>query len=147
MAKSNSVAHIQIGLSCKVSSLPHTTVRPPRDIRGHTRFDPRCTSSHTSRPLLWRREAPTKISISEARRRLCDLVRQVRKDAGASVQITVRDEVVAELRAAQSEPEPGAAARKLLKLMAKLPKHRGRKTRVSSRVKAHLCTHVGGRRR
>ncbi len=79
-----------------------------------------------------------KVPISEARRRLPELVRQVRKDAGTSVLITVRDEVVAELRAAQPEPEPGAAARKLLELMAKLPKPRGRKTRVSSRVKEHL---------
>jgi len=79
-----------------------------------------------------------KISISEARRRLPELVRQVRKDAGESVQITLHDEVVAELRAAQPEPEPGAAAKRLLELMEKLPKHRGRKTRVSSRVKDHL---------
>ncbi len=79
-----------------------------------------------------------KVSISEARRRLPELVRQVRKDAGATVQITVRAEVVAELRAALPEPEPGAAARKLLELMRKLPKHSGRKTNISSRVKEHL---------
>lgn len=79
-----------------------------------------------------------KISISEARRRLPELVRQVRKEVGASVQITVHDEVVAELRAAQPEPEPGAAAKKLLELMEKLPKPRGRKTAISSHVKEHL---------
>lgn len=79
-----------------------------------------------------------KISISEARRRLPELVRQVRKNAGTSVQITVHDEVVAELRAAQPEPEPGAAAKRLLELMEKLPKHRGRKINVSARVKEHL---------
>lgn len=79
-----------------------------------------------------------KLSISEARRRLPELVRQVRKDPGTSVQITVRDEVVAELRAALPEPEPGAAAKKLLELMAKLPRHRGRKTDTSARVKEHL---------
>ena len=79
-----------------------------------------------------------KISISEARRRLPELVRQVRRDAGTSVQITVHDEVVAELRAAQPEPEPGAAAKKLLELIKKLPKHRGRKTTTSSHVKEHL---------
>jgi len=79
-----------------------------------------------------------KISISEARRRLPELVRQVRKDAGTSFQITVHDEIVAELRAAQPEPEPGAAARKLLELMERLPKHRGRKTTTSSLVKEHL---------
>ena len=79
-----------------------------------------------------------KLSISEARKRLPQLVRQVRKDPGAAVQITVRDEVVAELRAALPEPEPGAAAKKLVALMRMLPKHRGRKTDVSTRVKEHL---------
>ena len=79
-----------------------------------------------------------KISISEARKRLPALVRQVRKDAGTSVQITLHDEVVAEIRAAQPKPEPGAAAKKLLELMEKLPKHRGRKTHISSHVKEHL---------
>ena len=68
-----------------------------------------------------------KLSISEARKRLPELVRQVRKDAGAKVEITVRDEVVAELRAALPEPEPGAAAKKLVALMRRLPKHRGKK--------------------
>jgi antitoxin (DNA-binding transcriptional repressor) of toxin-antitoxin stability system len=39
-----------------------------------------------------------KLSISEARKRLPELVRQVRKDTGTKIEITVRDEVVAELR-------------------------------------------------
>ena len=84
-----------------------------------------------------------KISISEARRRLPELVRQVRKEAGTTVQITVHDEVVAELRAAQLEPEPGAAAKKLLELMERLPKHRGRNTSISSHVKEHLYGQSG----
>lgn len=79
-----------------------------------------------------------KLSISEARRRLPALVRRVQRDAGQSVQITVHDEVVAELRAVQPEPEPGAAAKKLLQLMTQLPKRRGRKTDVSLHVKEHL---------
>ncbi|MGH7774174.1 MAG: hypothetical protein ACREQA_18270 [Candidatus Binatia bacterium] len=79
-----------------------------------------------------------KFSISEARKRLPELVRQVRKDPGAAVQITVRDEIVAELRAPLPEPEPGAAARKLLEIMKKLPKPRKRKTDVSSKVKEYL---------
>ena len=79
-----------------------------------------------------------KLSISEARRRLPELVRRVRKDSGAKVEIMVRDEVVAELRAALPEPEPGAAAKKLVQLMQRLPKHRGKKTNLSTRVKEHL---------
>jgi antitoxin (DNA-binding transcriptional repressor) of toxin-antitoxin stability system len=79
-----------------------------------------------------------RISISEARRRLPQLVRRVRKDSGATIQITLHDEVVAELRAALPEPEPGAAARRLLELIRKLPKSRGAKTAVSSHVKVHL---------
>ena len=79
-----------------------------------------------------------KLSISEARKRLPELVRHVRKDAGAKIEITVRDEVVAELRAALPEPEPGAAAKKLSALMRRLPKHRGRKTDLSGHVKKYL---------
>ena len=79
-----------------------------------------------------------KISISEARKTLPALVRRVRQNVNARVQITVLDEVVAELRAVQPEPAPGEAAKKLLELMSKLPKHRGRKTAVSSRFKGHL---------
>lgn len=81
-----------------------------------------------------------KVPISEARRRLPELVRQVRKDPGAVVQITVRDEVVAELRAALPEPEPGAAARALLELARKVPRprRRGRPTDVSAHAKEYL---------
>lgn len=79
-----------------------------------------------------------KLSISQARKRLPELVRQVRRKAGATVQITVHDEIVTELRAVQPEPEPGAAAKKLLQLMRRLPKRRGRITDVLSHVKAHL---------
>lgn len=79
-----------------------------------------------------------KVSISEARKRLPSLVRQVQKDASRSVQITVHDHIVAELRAAQPEPEAGAAAKKLLELVAKLPRRRGRRRDISSHVKEHL---------
>ena len=79
-----------------------------------------------------------KLSISEARKQLPALVRQVQRDAGMRVQITVHDQVVAELRAFQREPPPGVAARTVLALMARLPKRRGRTHRISSRVKEHL---------
>ncbi len=79
-----------------------------------------------------------KLSISEARKQLPALVRKVRRDAGARVEITVHDEVVAELRAVQPEPERGAAAQALLRLMTGLPKPRGRKRPISSHVKTHL---------
>jgi hypothetical protein len=35
----------------------------------------------------------------------------------------------------KSRGKPGAAAKKLIQLMRRLPKHRGRKTNVSERVK------------
>ena len=79
-----------------------------------------------------------KLSISEARKQLPALVRQVQHDAGVSVQITVHDAVVAELRTVMPEPEPGAAAKQLHQFMKRLPKPRGPKTHVSSHVKAHL---------
>jgi antitoxin (DNA-binding transcriptional repressor) of toxin-antitoxin stability system len=81
-----------------------------------------------------------KVPISEARRRLPELVRHVKQDRGSVVQITVRDEVVAELRAALPEPEPGAAARALLELAQKLPKRprRGRPTDISAHKNEYL---------
>ena len=79
-----------------------------------------------------------KVPISEARRRLPELVKRVRKDAGATVQITVHDEVVAELRAALPEPAPGAAGRALLALRAKLPRPRGPKRNISGHAREHL---------
>jgi antitoxin (DNA-binding transcriptional repressor) of toxin-antitoxin stability system len=83
----------------------------------------------------------TRVSISEARRRLPQLVRQVKHDRGSVVQIMVRDEVVAELRAAVTEPEPGATARALLEIMSKLPRHRGPRRNISGHVKEHLYSH------
>jgi len=37
------------------------------------------------------------------------------------------------------EPEPGAAAKKLLELMSRLPRTRGGKVNISAHVKEHLC--------
>jgi len=61
-----------------------------------------------------------KIPISEARRRLPALLKTVQKDPRTTIQITVRDEVVGEIRASQPHPEPGEAAKTLMKLRKKL---------------------------
>ena len=79
-----------------------------------------------------------KLSISEARKRLPELVRRVRKSASAKVEITVGEKVVAELRGSAAAPQGGVAATKLLSLMRKLPKHRGRKSNISGHVNDYL---------
>ncbi len=79
-----------------------------------------------------------KLSIGEARKRLPELVRRVGKSTGAKVEITVHEKVVAELRGAVPARQDGAAATKLLSLMRKLPKPRGRKTNVSGHVNDYL---------
>jgi antitoxin (DNA-binding transcriptional repressor) of toxin-antitoxin stability system len=79
-----------------------------------------------------------KLSISEARKRLPELVRRVGKSTGAKVEITVHEKVVAELRGTVPPRQACAAATKLLSLMRKLPKHHGRKTNVSSHVNDYL---------
>ena len=110
------------------------------DLRGGGRpmgFDSLCTPLYIT--LM-------KLPISEARKRLPELVRRVRRNAEAKVEITVRDEVVAELRGPLPEPRPGAAAKKLRALMRKLPKARGPKTRVSSRVGQYLYGYPGRKR-
>jgi antitoxin (DNA-binding transcriptional repressor) of toxin-antitoxin stability system len=88
---------------------------------------------------MWGGSMKTVIPISDARRQLPRLVRRLQRDPGTIYTITVRNEAVAELRAAPPGPEPGAAARKLLEIIARIPKPR-RKTRtnISTRVKQHL---------
>jgi antitoxin (DNA-binding transcriptional repressor) of toxin-antitoxin stability system len=83
------------------------------------------------------------IPISEARKRLPALIRRIRKDSGVRIKISVHDEVVAELRAAEPEPEPGAAAKALLECMKYLRKHRGQKSDVSTRTREVLYG-IGG---
>lgn len=79
-----------------------------------------------------------KISISEARQKLPELVRRVNADNDLRVLITVHGDVTAELRSHFPDPPPGAAARRLRELMAELPARRGRKGRVSERVSKTL---------
>ena len=79
-----------------------------------------------------------KISISEARQKLPELVRRVKKDGDLRVQITVNGDVAAELRGCPREPPPGAAARRLREVMAELPAHRGRKRHISEQINQHL---------
>jgi len=81
----------------------------------------------------------TTIPISDARRQLPQLVKQLRRDPGTVFTITVREEAVAELRAAHPAPAPGLAARKLLEIASQLRKRRrGKPTDISAHVKEHL---------
>ena len=84
----------------------------------------------------------TMIPISDARRRLPRLVKQLQRDPGMVYTITVRDEAVAELRAVGPGAKPGLAARKLLELLATLPKPR-RKARTN--VAEHINDYVYGK--
>lgn len=79
-----------------------------------------------------------KLSITETRKRLPELVRRVGKKAGAKVEITVHEKIVAELRRTEPEPQARGGAASLLSLMRKLPKHRGRKTNISGHVNDYL---------
>lgn len=79
-----------------------------------------------------------KLTVSEARQKLPELVRRVRADADLRILITVHGDTAAELRACPPEPAPGAAARRLKELMADLPGSGGRKRRVSEEVGKHL---------
>lgn len=86
-----------------------------------------------------------RIPISELRRRLPDFVKQVREDPTTVIEVTVRDEVVAELRSAETGPEPGEAVRRLLTLRRRLASTRAPRGErdVSTNAKEYLY----GRRR
>ncbi len=82
----------------------------------------------------------TVISISEARKRLPGIIKSLRTAPDTVYQVTVHDEVVAEIRTSPLV-KPGAAAAGLLKLRKKTggkqaPK--ARKYAISENVKDHL---------
>jgi hypothetical protein len=80
----------------------------------------------------------TVISISEARRRLPGIIKALRTAPDTVYQVTVRDEVVAEIRTA-ALVKPGQAAAGLLKLRKKSgAKRAAKKYPVSENVKDHL---------
>lgn len=80
----------------------------------------------------------TIISISEARKRLPGIIKELRAAPDTVYQVTVHDEVVAEIRTSPLV-KPGAAAAELLKLRKKAGAIRApRKYPVSENVKDHL---------
>lgn len=83
------------------------------------------------------------IPISEARRTLPELVKRV-KGGDSRVLITVHGEVVAELRGVTPEPPPGAAAAKLLEVMARLPEPLPEDGEASETTSEEVTKHLYG---
>jgi len=82
------------------------------------------------------------ISISNARKDLPKMVREIQKNPETVFKIAVRSETVAELRAAEPMVLPGEAVRKLIQLRQDLSSAgRGkRKVTISKNVKKYLYT-------
>ena len=79
------------------------------------------------------------IPISEARAKLPKLIKQLQQDPNLVYEITVHQEVVAELKSPAQLPAGGAAAKELLAIIDQLPKSRSRRQgRVSENVKHYL---------
>ena len=76
------------------------------------------------------------ISITEARKKLPSIIRSFKASPDAVYQITVHDEVVAEIKK-PSTVKPGEAAAKLLDLRKHLRSKR-KKYRISENVKDYL---------
>jgi len=80
------------------------------------------------------------VSISNARKDLPQMIKEIEKNPGTIFKITVRNETVAELRSAKLLVRPGEAVRKLLQLRKKLSSTvKGQpKEAISHRVKDYL---------
>jgi len=80
------------------------------------------------------------ISISEARKELPKIIREIQKKPGTVFTITVRNEKVAEVRSANIMVPAGEAVRKLANLRKKLfhPIRERDQAPVSKRVKDYL---------
>jgi hypothetical protein len=78
------------------------------------------------------------ISVTEARKRLPGIIRSLKSSPDTVYQITVHDEVVAEIRRPPMV-RPGEAAARLLAIRKRLKvSKRGHKTSVSEQVREHL---------
>jgi len=79
-----------------------------------------------------------RIPISKARSTLPQLVKKLKKDSGITYEITVHDDVVAELKA-PPRIKSGQAAKRLLKIIEKLPKAKAPgKVKVSEQIGRYL---------
>lgn len=87
-----------------------------------------------------------KLSISDTRRRLPELVRQLQKSGRGTIEITVRGQVVAELRGKVEGPARDDGAAQLLKLMDKMPKFRRKKINVSGQIYKYLYGNLRSQR-
>ncbi len=80
----------------------------------------------------------TVISITEARKKLPSIIKSLKNSPDTVYQITVHDEVVAEIKTPPSI-KPGEAAASILELRKKVRrKKKGYKTPVSENIKEHL---------
>jgi hypothetical protein len=85
----------------------------------------------------------TVLSITEARRRLPRIIKSLKDSPDAVYQITVHNEVVAEIRS-PAIIKPGEAASKLIELRKKMQrKRKGYKISVSENIKKHLYVAEG----
>jgi hypothetical protein len=84
-----------------------------------------------------------RIPISEARARLPQLIKQLREDPSLRYEITVRQEIVAELRSPVQLPQGGEAAKQLLAIIDQLPPvPAGDVINISTHVHEHLYPSV-----
>jgi antitoxin (DNA-binding transcriptional repressor) of toxin-antitoxin stability system len=78
------------------------------------------------------------LSITEARKKLPSIIKSLKTSPGTVYQITVHDEVVAEIKTPASI-SPGEAAAKLLAMRKKLkPKRKGYILPISENIKEQL---------
>jgi len=80
------------------------------------------------------------VSISNARKDLPKMIKEIQKNPETVFEITVRDEPVAEIRSAKAMVQPGEAVRKLIQLRGRLshPVKGQSKEPISQRFKDYL---------
>lgn len=82
------------------------------------------------------------ISITEARKRLPGIIKSLKRSPDTVYQITVHDEVVAEIRT-PPKIKPGEAAAKLLELRKHLGRKKYKTKPISENIKEYLYVAEG----
>jgi hypothetical protein len=84
------------------------------------------------------------VSISNARKDLPKMIKEIQKNPATVFKIAVRDETIAELRSARTLIQPGEAVRNLIRLRRRLSRPIRGKTKesISENVKDYLYPEV-----
>ena len=79
------------------------------------------------------------VSATEARRKLHQILQELEQHPERTVQITLRQRIVAEMRGVRSQPKPGQLGKKLITLAKELTKEEPKQATTAREHDRYIC--------